>query len=85
MDTNSGAFLGVILTLLLLVLGVISYLVFRKFINKHLVSATIFLVLVYIFDQLSPWNYLFYIASLVCLILVIIFLLKKRKTTPLNK
>jgi hypothetical protein len=83
-DTNSGSFLGAVLLIIFLALGIIFYFIFKKFTGKYLALIIVFGALGYLLNELRPWNYLFYLAGVVCLILFIINLLRKKKINEIK-
>ena len=77
-DTNSASFLGGILLLVILIIAFIIYLILKKYINKNLLLGLIFIILGYVLSPLKTWNYLFYIAGAIFLIIFFIDLIKRR-------
>jgi hypothetical protein len=78
-DTTSPLIIGLIILFVTLIFGAIFYFVFKKLINKFLLLAIILVLLGVFWRYLRPWNYLFYFAGLVFLVLFIIGLFKKKK------
>lgn len=79
-DTNSAALLGGILVIIFLIIACIVYFLLKKILPKHLVSSLILIVLGYVLGSFNPWNYIFYLAGIIFLILFLIALFKKNKT-----
>ena len=78
-DTNSAAFLGGALVIIFLIIACVAYFLLRKILPKQLVSGLILIILGYVFESFNPWNYLFYVAGGIFLILFFVDLFRKKK------
>ncbi len=78
-DTNSMAFLGIVLILVSLIIAIILYFVLKKFINKHLSLTIVLMAFGYFWRDLDPYNYPFYLAALIFFLLFLFHLFTRRK------
>ncbi len=78
-DSISFVFPALILILVILLIGLIVFLFLKKIINQYLLLFFILGLIGFIFKELDPYNYIFYLAAIICLILFIVEMFKKKQ------